>query len=78
MEIEDSFSVQELEGADDLVINHPDSFVICRIAAPMAEIVEEVVEEELAEGEEGTTEGEEGTTEGGEGAPEGGEAPKAE
>ncbi len=75
LEIEDSFSVQELEGNEDLVINHPDSFVICRIAAPMAEIVEE----ELAEGEEGATaEGEEGTTEGEEGTTEGGEAPKAE
>ncbi|VAW10787.1 LSU ribosomal protein L25p [hydrothermal vent metagenome] len=76
LDIENSFSIQDLEDVEDLVINHSDDFVICRIAAPMAEIVEEVVEEELAEGEGGaTTEGEEGTAEGGEGA---GEAPKAE
>lgn len=60
---------------DDFTILHPESTVVVQVKTQRAAIVEEVEEEEGAEGEEGATaEGEEGATEGGESpAAEGGE-----
>lgn len=52
LDVEDSFSIGDLEGVEELSINHSDDYVICRVAAPMAKevVVEEVTE--VAEGEE--------------------------
>jgi len=76
LDIGDSFSIGDLEDMDGLITEDADDSVICRIAAPMAEIVEEAEEDVLGEGEEGAegTEGEEGA--GTEGAEKEGDTPK--
>ena len=60
LDIGHSFSVGDLKDMEGLNVEHADDFVICRVAAPMIEIVEEEVEdvlgEEGAEGEEGADE----------------------
>jgi len=76
LDVGGSFSIGDLEDMDGLITEDSDDTVICRIAAPMTEIVEEVEEDVLADGEEGEegAEGEEG--EAAEGAEKEGDTPK--
>jgi len=60
----DNFQIKDFD-IEDIKFNQPEDMVVCRVAAPKAEVVLEDDEEE--EGEEGTESGE---------ATEGGEAPK--
>lgn len=62
LNIGDSFSIADLENMDGLKTEEADDFVICRIAAPMADVVEDDEDDELGEGEE-ATEGDGGSSE---------------
>jgi len=68
LEIGDNVHLDDLARDTEFTFNHPEDSVVCQVVEPRAEIVDEVVEEEI-EGEEGE-EGAEGA-EGTEGAAEG-------